>query len=70
MCDALELMQQLQQIFSGSYLKGDSSAPNVSAEIAALHASALSAWALLFTLMSPNDVYSIFGSSNRNTSFP
>lgn len=65
MGDVLVLMQQLESIFSGSYLKGDGSVPNVSTEIGALHASALSSWTLLFTLMNPGDVYSMLGTGDN-----
>ncbi|KAI4460445.1 interferon-related developmental regulator [Holotrichia oblita] len=57
MGDVLHLMQQFEYIFSGSYLKGTGSVPNISADLAILHSTALSAWTLLFTLMSPGDVY-------------
>lgn len=67
MGDVLELMQQLQVIFAGSYLKGDGSIPNVVADVAALHAAALSAWTLLFTLMAPSDVYTMVGNSTNFT---
>nr|XP_015838666.1 PREDICTED: interferon-related developmental regulator 2 isoform X1 [Tribolium castaneum] len=49
--DTLSLMQNLETIFSASYLKGDGSIPNVTAEVANLHAAALSAWTLLLTNM-------------------
>lgn len=66
MGDVLDLMQQFEAIFSGSYLKGDNSVPNVSAEIGALHAAALSSWTLLFTLMAPGDVYTMISSDSKN----
>lgn len=64
MGDVLELMQQLQVIFAGSYLKGDGSIPNIAADVATLHAAALSSWTLLFTLMAPSDVYSMMGNNS------
>ncbi|KAK4875162.1 hypothetical protein RN001_011584 [Aquatica leii] len=67
MGDVLELMKQFQTIFSGSYLKGDGSIANVSADVGALHAAALSAWTLLFTLMAPSDVYTMIGNGANFT---
>lgn len=66
MGDVLDLMHQFEGIFRGSYLKGDDSVPNVSPEIAALHSAALSAWTLLFTLMSPGDVYSMLNTGSKD----
>lgn len=68
MGDVLDLMRQFEAIFSGSYLKGDNSIPNVSAEIGALHAAALSSWTLLFTLMAPGDVYSMISTGSKSFS--
>lgn len=65
MGDVLDLMQQFQVIFSGSYLKGDGAMPNVNGDLAGLHAAALSAWTLLFTLMSPGDVYTMIGNGTN-----
>ncbi|KAF5274000.1 hypothetical protein FQA39_LY01115 [Lamprigera yunnana] len=67
MGDALELMKQFQTIFSGSYLKGDGTIANVTADLGALHAAALSSWTLLFTLMSPGDVYTMIGNTTSFT---
>lgn len=66
MGDVLNLMQQFEAIFNGSYLKGDNSIPNVTTEMGALHAAALSSWTLLFTLMAPGDVYTMISSSSKN----
>lgn len=63
MGDVLSLMQLFETIFSGSYLKGDRSVPNITAELATLHSAAISAWTLLFTLMSPGDVYSMMSTN-------
>jgi hypothetical protein len=57
MADVIQLMESLETIFSGSYLKGNGTVPVVSAELASLHAAALSAWNLLLTLMDPDDIY-------------
>lgn len=65
MGDVLELMQQMQAIFAGSYLKGDRQLPTVSVDIAALHAAALSSWSLLLTLMASGDVYQILNCPNN-----
>lgn len=62
MGDVLDIMKQMEHIFSGSYLRGGGTVPNVSVDIGMLHAAALNAWGLLFTLMSPGDVYSMLGS--------
>ena len=67
MGDVLDLMQQFQSVFSGSYLKGDGSIANVSSDVAALHAAALSGWTLLFTLMAPGDVYTMIGNGTNFT---
>ncbi|XP_039291475.1 interferon-related developmental regulator 2 [Nilaparvata lugens] len=40
----------LQQVFAGSYPKGDGSQPTVTADTAQMHAAALSAWSLLLTV--------------------
>lgn len=62
MGEVLNLMQQFESIFAGSYLKGDGSVPTISPDLATLHSAALSAWTLLFTLMSPGDVYTMLES--------
>ncbi|XP_018321148.1 interferon-related developmental regulator 1 [Agrilus planipennis] len=63
MGDVLQLMQGFQHIFSGSYLKGDGTIPNVTPEVASLHAAALSSWTLLLTLMAACDVYTMIGNT-------
>lgn len=62
--DVLQLMQSLEAIFSGSYLKGNGVTPVLTADEQSLHAAALSAWSLLLTLISPYDVFSSMTSSN------
>ena len=64
MTDVVQLMQSLETIFSGSYLKGNGTVPMVSPELASLHAAALSAWSLLLTLMAPLDVYVLMSEDN------
>nr|AEE62826.1 unknown [Dendroctonus ponderosae] len=59
----LLLMRQLETIFSGSYLKGDGSVPNTSPENGAMHAAALNAWSLLFTLMVPGNIGTMINNS-------
>lgn len=48
-------MQQYEQIFAGSYLKGDGSVPSVSEDAAQLHVAALGGYSLLATLIPPGD---------------
>ncbi|XP_050314662.1 interferon-related developmental regulator 1 [Anthonomus grandis grandis] len=60
----LILMQQLESVFSGSYLKGDGSVPNTTPEVGAMHAAALNAWALLFTLIVPGNIGSLMNAKN------
>ncbi|KAJ8945113.1 hypothetical protein NQ318_001578 [Aromia moschata] len=60
--EVIILMQQLEAIFSCSYLKGDGTVPNINADTANLHASALSTWSLLFTLVTPGTISSMMKS--------
>ncbi|KAL1117869.1 hypothetical protein AAG570_004182, partial [Ranatra chinensis] len=46
-----ETMQTLQNVFAGSYHKGDGSIPNISQDLASVHYAALSAWSLLLTVI-------------------
>jgi len=64
MADVIQLMQSLETIFSGSYLKGNRTVPVVSAELSSLHAAALSAWSLLLTLMTPRNIYMLMSEDN------
>lgn len=48
-----EVMQQFEQIFAGSYVKGDKTLPAVGEDISQLHVAALGAWGLLATLIPP-----------------
>jgi hypothetical protein len=58
--DLITLAHTFEGIFAGSYLKGDGTASaDVGAPNAALHASALGAWALLLTLIPGGDVISL-----------
>ncbi|KAG5898791.1 hypothetical protein JTB14_011001 [Gonioctena quinquepunctata] len=61
--DILILMQQLESIFSASYLKGDKTIPNITAETATLHASAISTWSLLFTVIPPGNIGTMINNS-------
>ncbi|CAH1982061.1 unnamed protein product [Acanthoscelides obtectus] len=63
--DVIHLMQQLESIFSASYLKGDGSVPIVSAEMAVLHAAAISSWSLLLTLVNPADIDAVVNSNAK-----
>ncbi|KAF4520348.1 hypothetical protein B566_EDAN009870 [Ephemera danica] len=56
--EVTDTMQVLEEIYSGSYFKGNGTVPTVPAEEAQLHASALASWSLLLTLLTPGDVYS------------
>lgn len=68
MGEVLTLMSEMQNLFCGSYLKGDGNLQtSISQEMGTLHASALSTWSLLLTLMSPGDVYTLLGPGNRFT---
>lgn len=59
----LLLMQQLESIYSGSYLKGDGSVPNTTTETGTLHAAALNAWSLLFTMLIPGNIGTMMNNS-------
>ena len=50
----IDTMQSLEKIFKNSYLKGDGVPPVHAPEVAALHTSALSAWALLLSIAPPH----------------
>ncbi|KAJ8965275.1 hypothetical protein NQ314_004238 [Rhamnusium bicolor] len=62
--EVIILMQQLEAIFSASYLKGDGAVPNIAPETATFHASALSAWSLLFTLITPGNIGTMINSKS------
>lgn len=68
--DTIEIRTLLSNIFSGSYLKGNGAVATVSAETAALHAAALSAWTLLLTIMAPSDIHNSFGINSSNNLMP
>jgi Interferon-related developmental regulator (IFRD)/Interferon-related protein conserved region len=57
--DLIILCQLLEGIFSGSYLKGDSTPSAANGDSATLHAGALQAWGLLLTLIPSGDVVSL-----------
>ncbi|XP_019544632.1 interferon-related developmental regulator 2 [Aedes albopictus] len=63
--DLLPLMKNFEGIFSGSYLKGDNTPSTANADAAALHSAALSAWALLLTLIPSGDLVSLVNSNNQ-----
>lgn len=62
--DLVQLMQQLEAIFSGSYLKGDKTPSNAGADASQLHSAALGAWGLLLTLIPSGDFVSLFNSGS------
>ena len=55
MGDLLQTMRQFEQIFSGSYLKGDFTPSSAGADEAILHSAALNAWSLLLTIIPGGD---------------
>lgn len=61
--DVIQLMQQFESIFSASYLKGDGSVPTISPDLGILHAAAIQAWNLLFTLLSPGNIGTMINNS-------
>lgn len=65
--DLVQLMQQLEAIFSGSYLKGDKTPSAAGSDASQLHSAALSAWGLLMTLVPSGDFVSLF---NLGSSVP
>lgn len=62
--DIIETMQQFEQIFAGSYLKGDKTTPVVSDDASQLHVAALGAWGLLVTLIPSGDLCSYINSGS------
>ncbi|XP_058832588.1 interferon-related developmental regulator 2 isoform X2 [Topomyia yanbarensis] len=62
--DLLPMMKSFESIFSGSYLKGDSTPSTAGVDAAALHSSALSAWALLLTQIPSGDLVTLVNSNN------
>ncbi|KAI4503837.1 hypothetical protein M0802_001240 [Mischocyttarus mexicanus] len=68
--DTLDIVQLLSSIFSGSYLKGNGTIAAISADVAALHAAAISSWTLLLTVMNPADIYNLLASDKSNTYMP
>lgn len=57
--DLIILCQLFEGIFSGSYLKKDSTPSAATADAGTLHAAALGAWGLLLTLIPSGDVVSL-----------
>lgn len=68
--DTIEIVQLLSSIFSGSYLKGNGAIANVPADMAALHAAAISSWTLLMTVMNPADIYHLLASDKTSSYMP
>lgn len=57
--DIVGAMQQLEQVFAGSYSKGSKSLNTVSDDMAQLHAESLRGWGLLATLIPPREFCSL-----------
>ncbi|XP_029178791.1 interferon-related developmental regulator 1-like [Nylanderia fulva] len=68
--DTMEIVQLLSSIFSGSYLKGNGAIANISTDVAALHAAAISSWTLLLTVMTSADIYNLLASDRSNSYMP
>lgn len=68
--DTVEIVQLLSSIFSGSYLKGNGAIANISSDVAALHAAAISSWTLLLTVMTSADIYNLLASDRTNSYMP
>ncbi|XP_043283529.1 interferon-related developmental regulator 2 [Venturia canescens] len=64
--DTVDIVQLLSTIFAGSYLKGNGAVASISADLASLHAAALSSLTLLLTVMSSSDIYNMLASSKLN----
>jgi len=62
--EIVAIMQQCEQIFAGSYLKGDKSSPTITDETAQLHVAALGAWGLLATLIPSGDFCAYINNAN------
>lgn len=62
--DILTTMQQFEQIFAGSYLKGDKTAPAITDELSQFHVAALSSWSLLVTLIPAGDFCAYISNAN------
>lgn len=57
--DNILMCQLFENIFAGSYLKKDNLPSSATADDATLHAAALTAWALLLTLIPSGDIVSL-----------
>lgn len=57
--DNILMCQLFEGIFAGSYLKKDNAPSSATIEEATLHAAALTAWALLLTLIPSGDIVSL-----------
>lgn len=55
MGDVLQTMHHFEQLFAGSYAKGDQTPSAAGADAALLHSAALNAWSLLLTLLPGGD---------------
>uniref|UniRef100_U5EVZ4 Putative interferon-related developmental regulator n=1 Tax=Corethrella appendiculata TaxID=1370023 RepID=U5EVZ4_9DIPT len=62
--EILVLMKNLENIFAGSFLKGDKTPSSAGSEAGTLHSAALSAWSLLLTLIPSGDFVSLMNNQN------
>lgn len=62
--EIIATIQQFEQIFADSYLKGDKSPPPITDEAAQLHVSALGSWGLLATLIPSGDFCAYINNAN------
>lgn len=65
--ETMQLMILLSNIFSGSCLKGNGAEPSVSADQVMLHSSALAAWTVLLTIISPSTLIDYLTTSKTST---
>lgn len=64
------VMREFEALFNGSYLRGDGTTPSPNSDLGVLHASALSSWSLLLTLLNPSDVYSFMSEYDTSSFAP
>lgn len=62
--EIIATMHQFEQIFAGSYLKGDKTPSTVSDETSQLHVAAMGAWGLLATLIPSGDFCAYINNPN------
>lgn len=57
--ELIQLMTNMETIFSGSFLKGDNTPSSAGHDAGVLHSAALSTWGLILTILPPNDFQTI-----------